>query len=69
GGHPEGYLEAFGNLYRNFAQVLTAKIDGTQPAPESLDFPSVDDGIRGMAFIDMVVKSSASTEKWTKFTI
>lgn len=69
GGHPEGYLEAFGNLYRNFALTLTAKIDGTKPAPEALDFPSVDDGIRGMAFIDMVVKSSASTEKWTKFEI
>ncbi|MBO9154558.1 Gfo/Idh/MocA family protein [Chitinophaga sp. GCM10012297] len=69
GGHPEGYLEAFGNLYRNFALTLTAKIDGAQPAPEALDFPSVDDGIRGMAFIDMVVKSSASTEKWTKFEI
>lgn len=69
GGHPEGYLEAFGNLYRNFAQTLTAKIDGTTPAPESLDFPSVNEGIRGMAFIDMVVKSSASTEKWTKFEI
>ncbi|WP_346316329.1 Gfo/Idh/MocA family oxidoreductase [Chitinophaga sp. YIM B06452] len=69
GGHPEGYLEAFGNLYRNFAQTLTAKIEGTTPAPESLDFPSVNEGIRGMAFIDMVVKSSASTEKWTKFEI
>ncbi|MGN7720298.1 Gfo/Idh/MocA family protein [Chitinophaga sp. 22620] len=69
GGHPEGYLEAFGNLYRNFALTLTAKIDGATPAPEALDFPSVNEGIRGMAFIDMVVKSSASTEKWTKFEI
>lgn len=69
GGHPEGYLEAFGNLYRNFALTLQSKIDGTTPAPEALDFPGVDDGIRGMAFIDMVVKSSASEEKWTKFEI
>lgn len=69
GGHPEGYLEAFGNLYRNFALAITAKIDGTQPSPEVLDFPSVDEGIRGMAFIDNVVKSSQSTEKWTKYTI
>jgi len=69
GGHPEGYLEAFGNLYRNFALTLQAKIDGTEAAPEALDFPGVEDGIRGMAFIDMVVKSSASEQKWTKFEI
>lgn len=69
GGHPEGYLEAFGNLYRNFALTLQAKIDGTEPSPEAQDFPGVEDGIRGMAFIDMVVKSSASEQKWTKFEI
>jgi predicted dehydrogenase len=64
GGHPEGYLEAFGNIYRNFAQTLTAHIDGTKASPESLDFPGVEDGIRGMAFIDSVVASSQSKEKW-----
>jgi len=69
GGHPEGYLEAFGNLYRNFAQTLQAKIDGQTPSPESLDFPGVEEGIRGMAFIDNVVKSSQSTEKWTTFEL
>ncbi|WP_026899053.1 Gfo/Idh/MocA family protein [Daejeonella oryzae] len=67
GGHPEGYLEAFGNLYRNFALTLSARLDNTEPSKEALDFPSVDDGIRGMAFIDSVVKSSLSTEKWTDF--
>ena len=67
-GHPEGYLEAFGNLYRNFALALSARMDGTQ-VPAVVDFPSVEDGIRGMAFIDMVVKSGQSTEKWTKFEI
>lgn len=67
-GHPEGYLEAFANLYRNFALALTAKIDGTK-APEYIDFPSVDDGIRGMAFIDNVVKSGQSKEKWTPFEV
>ena len=67
GGHPEGYLEAFGNLYRNFAQVLTARIDGTTPSEEALDFPSVNEGIRGMAFIDNVIKSHQSSEKWTPF--
>ena len=64
GGHPEGYLEAFGNIYKNFALTLTARIDGTQPPPEALDFPGVDDGIRGMAFIDNVVASSQSDKKW-----
>ncbi len=69
GGHPEGYLEAFGNIYRNFALTLSAKLDGTQASEEILDFPGVADGIRGMAFIDNVVKSAASKEKWTEFTI
>jgi predicted dehydrogenase len=67
-GHPEGYLEAFANLYRNFALALSARIDGTK-TPDVIDFPSIEDGIRGMAFIDNVVKSGQSTEKWTKFEI
>ncbi len=69
GGHPEGYLEAFGNIYRNFALTLAAKLDGKEPQPEALDFPQVDEGIRGMAFIDTVVMSSASDQKWTKFEV
>jgi predicted dehydrogenase len=67
-GHPEGYLEAFANLYRNFALALSARLDGTK-VPELVDFPSVEDGIRGMAFIDNVVKSGQSKEKWTPFEI
>ncbi len=69
GGHPEGYLEAFGNLYRNFALSLMAKINGEQPKPEWLDFPGVDDGIRGMAFIENVVASNNSDQKWTDYVI
>jgi predicted dehydrogenase len=69
GGHPEGYLEAFANLYRNFALTLSAIADGKKPTPEMLDFPTAADGVRGMAFIDNVVASSASKEKWTKFTV
>ncbi len=68
-GHPEGYLEAFANLYRNFALTLSARIDGTKPKEEALDFPGVNDGIRGMAFIDNVVKSGQSKEKWTAFEV
>jgi len=67
GGHPEGYLEAFANIYRNFAQTLSARIDGTTPTPEMLDFPNTQDGLRGMAFIDNVVASAASNEKWTEY--
>ena len=69
GGHPEGYLEAFANLYRNFVLTLAAKMEGKQPTAEMLDFPTAVDGVRGMAFIDNVVKSSASKEKWTKFDV
>ncbi len=65
GGHPEGYLEAFANIYKNFALTLSARIDGTTPSKEALDFPSVEDGIRGMAFIDNVVASAQSDKKWT----
>ena len=69
GGHPEGYLEAFANIYRNFALTLTAHLEGTTPTPEMLDFPGVEDGIRGMAFIDNVVASSQSDKKWTPHSI
>jgi predicted dehydrogenase len=69
GGHPEGYLEAFANIYRNFALTVSAKMEGKEPAPEWLDFPTVEEGVRGMAFIDNVVASSASKEKWTEFTV
>lgn len=67
GGHPEGYLEAFANIYRNFAHTLSARINGTTPGPEMLDFPNTHDGLRGMAFIDNVVASAASSEKWTEY--
>jgi predicted dehydrogenase len=64
GGHPEGYLEAFANIYKSFALTLSAKLEGTEVDREVIEFPSVDDGIRGMAFIDNVVKSNESNEKW-----
>lgn len=68
GGHPEGYLEAFANIYRNFASTVRAKANGEQATPEMLDFPGVEDGIRGMQFIDTVVKAGYNDEvKWVKF--
>lgn len=69
GGHPEGYLEAFANIYKNFATTLAAKMDGTEPSKEALDFPSVDEGVRGMAFIDNVVASAQSNLKWTEYKV
>lgn len=68
-GHPEGYLEAFANLYRNFALTLKAKLSGEQPKEEWLDFPSAEEGVRGMAFIENVVKSGQSDHKWISFEI
>jgi len=66
-GHPEGYLEAFASIYRNFANTIRKVNAGKKPNAIDLDFPSVDDGIRGLAFIETVVKSSKSKDKWTKF--
>jgi predicted dehydrogenase len=66
-GHPEGYLEAFANIYRNFALTLIARHDGITPSKEVLDFPGVEDGVRGMAFIDSLICSNESLEKWTNF--
>ncbi len=69
GGHPEGYLEAFANLYKNFVFALGAKIEGREPQPEWLDYPSINEGLRGMAFIDNVVASNTSNEKWTTYKL
>ena len=68
-GHPEGYLEAFANLYRNFALSIKADIEGKQAEKEWLDYPGIEDGIRGMAFVENVIASGKSDAKWTDFKI
>ena len=68
-GHPEGFLEAFANLYRNFVLTVRAKINGETPKPEWLDFPGVEEGIRGMAFIENIIESGQSDTKWTPFIV
>lgn len=68
-GHPEGYLEAFANLYRNFALSIKADIAGNQADAEWLDYPGLEDGLRGMAFVENVIASGKSDKKWTDFTI
>jgi predicted dehydrogenase len=66
--HPEGYLEAFANIYKNFANHIRAVAEGRKLAADdpALDYPKIADGVRGMAFITAVVKSSAANAKWTK---
>jgi predicted dehydrogenase len=66
-GHPEAFFEAFANTYRNFADAVRAKLTRTKPDPLVLDFPSVDDGLRGMLFIETVLASAKSNQKWTAF--
>jgi predicted dehydrogenase len=66
-GHPEGYLEAFANIYRNFACTLRSTLNNQKPDPIYMDFPDIHDGVRGMAFIETVVAASASQQKWVAF--
>lgn len=64
-GHPEGYLEAFGNIYRNVAKCIQARIDGVEVDTIYNDFPTVEDGVRGMRFIDKVIESGNTEDvKW-----
>ncbi|MEM9917869.1 MAG: Gfo/Idh/MocA family oxidoreductase [Bacteroidota bacterium] len=66
-GHPEGYLEAFANVYRNFAYCVRARLNGKKVKEVYTDFPTVEDGLRGMQFIDRVIASGKSKQKWVKF--
>jgi len=62
-GHPEGYLEAFANIYRNVAFCVQARLTGEEVDPLYTDFPSIEDGLRGMNFVEKVV---ASKGQWIK---
>mgnify|MGYP006133936111 CR=1 FL=1 len=64
-GHPEAFIEAFANVYAAAAKAIEAEVSGKK-IPKNLDFPTVDDGVEGMAFIATAVKSSKSKSKWTK---
>ena len=63
-GHPEGYIEAFANIYRNFAMAVRANFSGSLHNP-TYDFPDIDDGVHGMALVDAIVESSIKGNAWT----
>lgn len=68
GGHPEGFVESFGNIYRNFSKTVRAKMEGREPEPNDLDFPTVHDGVRGLQFIETMVAAGYNQEqKWFKW--
>ncbi len=64
-GHPEGYLEGFANIYSEIALAIKAARTGKKP-PKEMHFPTIDDGVKGLAFIEAAVKSSSANGKWTK---
>ncbi len=64
-GHPEGYLEGFANIYKNFVNHIRAVETGTKPNPLDMDYPTIEEGVAGMAFIEAVVASSAKNAAWT----
>jgi predicted dehydrogenase len=66
-GHPEAFFDAFANIYTNFGDTIRARLGGNQPTDLELDFPSVHDGARGVKFIEKVVESSRSDQKWLPF--
>jgi predicted dehydrogenase len=65
--HPEGFIEAFANIYRAAAVAIADSIAGRKAPKDGYDFPTVDDGLAGMAFIETAVKSGRAGAKWVRF--
>ena len=63
-GHPESFIEAFANIYVNVANTIKSKILGAEPTQFDLDYPNVEDGVRGMAFIESIIESAKIDKKW-----
>jgi len=61
-GHPEGYIEAFANIYSNVADTIAARIHGEEADPKALDFPTVYDGAVGVHFIHKAIESGKKRE-------
>lgn len=68
-GHPEGYLEAFANIYRNFSFAVKAHQKGEKHDFEKYDFPTIGEGVRGMLFVEKAVESAQKGAVWTKMVI
>jgi len=66
-GHPEAFFEAMANIYKNFAETVKAAISGQKCDKLAFDFPGVEDGLRGMLFLQTLLKSAKSVQKWVKF--
>jgi len=64
GGHPEGYIEAFAQLYTDIAEQINARLNGEEPQPNSLLVPGIDDGVLGMRFIAATLESSRRNGAW-----
>jgi hypothetical protein len=64
-GHPEGYLEGFASIYSEVALAIRASAD-KKPVPPEVVFPTVEDGLKGVSFVDAVVRSSSGGGVWTK---
>jgi predicted dehydrogenase len=65
--HPEGFIEAFANVYRAAGTAIADAVSGRKTPKTGYDFPTVDDGVAGLAFIESAVKSSKAGAKWVKF--
>ena len=65
-GHPEGYFEAFANIYRNFAFAIQARLTGEEIDSAIYDFPTVEEGVHGMLFVEKVVESAESNGRWVE---
>jgi predicted dehydrogenase len=65
--HPEGFIEAFANVYRAAATAIADAVAGRKPPKGGYDYPTIDDGVAGMTFIETVVKSSKAGARWVKF--
>lgn len=68
-GHPEGFFEAFANIYSNFALAVRDHSAGKFYSTSDYEFPDIDDGLRGMAFVETMIASDRSDEKWMKLEI
>jgi predicted dehydrogenase len=68
-GHPEAFIEAFANVYLGAAEAIADEVQGNYPRSEGYDFPDIDDGVKGMAFIEAAVRSSENNTAWTKLDL